>query len=177
MISKESAEAFVSGLEALLVENGLDHPFELGESLFQWLSQAHEDLAVIRSREAFSQFVQTWEADAEANLPIVLGLFQMVPKILKKEVARMIQKTIQKHLIAIPPGRPKAVEDSTKRQICDSVIDLYRKGIPVSTAQERIAARHEVSLRSVQRIWRQRYTLEETKPESIRDIIAAIDKI
>jgi hypothetical protein len=177
MISKESAEAFVSGIEAMLVENGLDHPFELGESLFQWLSQAQEDLVVIRSREAFSQFVQTWEADAEANLPIVLGLFQMVPEIVRKEVARMIQKAIRKNLIEIPPGRPKTVEDSIKRQICDSVIDLYRKGVPVSSAQERIAARHEISLRSVQRIWRQRHTLEEAKPESIRDIIAAIEKI
>jgi hypothetical protein len=34
-----------------------------------------------------------------------------------------------------------------------------------------------MSLRSVQRIWKERETLGKTKPENIRDLIAAIQKM
>jgi hypothetical protein len=178
MIPKKSAEAFVSGVEAILMENGFKHPYEMGERLFQWLVRNPEAVAAIRSHEALTHFLESQEDDAERFLRPVLALMRMVPMIVEKEVARVVQRSLREHPIKISPGHPKAVEDdAVKRQICDSVSDLYRKGIGLTDAQQRIADRYGISPRSVQRYWSQRQIFGENKPESIRDLLAEILKM
>jgi hypothetical protein len=178
MISRKSAEAFVSGLEGILAQNGFKYPYVLGERIFQWSIRNPEAVGAIRSRETLIHFIESQKDDAERFLPAVLALFQMAPMIVEKEVARVVQRSLREHPIKIPQGHPKAVEDdSVKRLICDSVSDLYRKGIRISDAQQRIADRYGISPRSVQRYWRQRQMFGESKPESIRDLLAEILKM
>jgi Helix-turn-helix domain of resolvase len=102
----------------------------------------------------------------------------MLPEIAEKELARMAEKWITEHPVEISPGRPKkANDDSMKRRVRDSILELYGEGTQLSVAQERIAERYGISPRSVQRIWKERETLGKTKPESIRELIAAIQKM
>ena len=178
MISKEVAHKFVSAIEAVFIENVSGRTLELARRVFEWMTENHELLVNLRSHESRSQFVQTWGNEAKPCLPIVVGLFQMLPEIAEKELARMAEKWIAEHPAEISPGRPKKVnDDAHKRRVRDSILDLFGEGTPLSVAQERIAKRNRMSLRSVQRIWKERETLGKTKPESIRELIAAIQKI
>jgi len=155
-----------------------EQSLESAQRTFEWLIQNREVLATLTSHDARSQYVQTWGDEAEPYLPIALGFFQMLPEILEKEFARMAEKWITEHPVEPSPGRPKKVnDDSMKRRIRDSILDLFGEGTPLSLAQERIAKRNRMSLRSVQRIWKERETLGKTKPESIRELIAAIQKM
>jgi hypothetical protein len=182
MISKEVADKFVSAIEADFIENLSERTLEEVKHAFEWLTENRELLAnlleSLKSHESRSQFVQAWGDGAEAYLPIMLGLFQMLPEIAEKERARMAEKWNKEHPVGISPGRPKKVnDDAHKRRVRDSILDLFGEGTPLSDAQERIAKRNRMSLRSVQRIWKERETLGKTKPESIRELIAAIQKM
>jgi hypothetical protein len=178
MISKKVADDFATEIEAIMRKAGTERPFDLAKRAFEWLSQNLELLRPYSSHSALSQFIQTREAEVEPYLPLMLGLLQLLPEIMEREEARVAERWAKKHPVETSPGRPRKVnDDAMKRQVRDSILDLFAGGTPLSVAQERTAERYDMSLRSVQRIWKERETLGKTKPESIREFLAAIDKM
>jgi hypothetical protein len=85
----------------------------------------------------------------------------------------MVHQSAKDNPVSVSPGRPVVLADSAKDEICDSVSDLYRKGVALTLAKERSAERFGVSMRSVERVWRQRNKLAERKPQTIADLFEA----
>jgi hypothetical protein len=178
MVSAEIAAAVVQAVESALAEAGLSDPYRHGERVFQWLERNREMIEAIRSREALTALIRNVPEEAEQYLPVAVALIQIAPSILTGEVMRMVHQSAADNPVSVPPGRPVVVlADSTKDEICDSVSDLHRKGVPLTLAKERSAERFGVSTRSVERVWRQRDKLAERKPQTIADLFEAFQRL
>lgn len=173
MVSAEIAVAVVQAVESALAEAGLSDPYRHGERVFQWLERNRKMIEAIRSREALTALIRNVPEEAEQYLPLVVALIQMAPSILTGEVMRMVHQSAKDNPVSVSPGRPVVLADSAKDEICDSVSDLYRKGVALTLAKERSAERFGVGMRSVERVWRQRNKLAERKPQTIADLFEA----
>ena len=173
MISADIAAAFVQASESALAEAGLSDPYKHGERVFQWLGRNREMIEAIRSREALTAFIKSAPEEVVQYLPIAAALIQMAPGIVTSEVIRMVHQSAKDNPVSVPSGRPVVLADSAKDEICDSVSGLHRKGVPLTVAKARSAERFGVSMRSVERVWRQRDKLAERKPQTIADLFEA----
>jgi hypothetical protein len=55
-----------------------------------------------------------------------------------------------------PGGRPTAFTPEKRHQVCKEIGELLVKGVPLSSAYKRLGKRHDVSARTIQRIWNDR---------------------
>jgi hypothetical protein len=177
MISREQAEAAVDGLEAALKDAGAEHPYALAERALQWVTANREMFLAMRSRETLVDFVQRFPDEAGAVLPACIALLQITPAIIETQIKQAIHMAAKNHPRDVTPGRPSAVDDSAKRDICDAVSGLYRKGVQLAEAQRRVAQQNGVGVRSIQRAWGEREALEAAPPQSIQDIWRAIGQL
>lgn len=176
MVSSEAAEVLVAGIEAALREVGVERPYLLGERVFRWIEENRFVFTAIRSRQAFLEFVQSLPDEAEPYLPLAMTLLQRIPEIAQVQIVQLLHQAASEHPLEVSPGRPRVMDDSMRLDICDDVSALFRKGVPLLDSQQRVAERYGVSVRSVQRVWRQRHTLP-SEPNSLGEIFEAISKI
>lgn len=176
MISKETADSFIGGVEVAARDVGMDDPYALGARVFRWLDENRAFFAAMRSREALREFVMSFPAEAEPYLPLAAEPLQALPTIAQHEIRKLLHKAADANPLEVPPGRPEALDTQTKRKICDEIADLHRSGVQLSTAQERIARRYETSTRSVRRAWSQRDKLP-CEPTNLAEVFEALSKI
>jgi len=56
-------------------------------------------------------------------------------------------------------------------------IQLHWEGVSHVQSYKRIAQRHGIKVRSVERIWRERLTLNSAAPRTISDFMSALSKV
>ena len=178
MISEESAELVVTTFESAMAEVGLENPYEVAESIFQWVLRHREELESARSHAALVELVRGWEESAEQYVPTLVGIFQAAPAVMQAHLKRVLQQFAVENPVPKHPGRKREVIDNAQRQlICDGISALHRVGVSMSNAQERIAAQVGMGTRTVQRVWRERDKLAGAKPESISDLYRAVQTL
>lgn len=174
MVSNEAAEAFVEGFEKALREVGVEQPYELGKRVAQWVEENRKLFTAMQSRQALIELVRHFPDEAEPYLPLAMMLLQSVPAIVQMQMPKLLHKIADDHPVTPSPGRPQVMDDAMKLDICDDVAALFRQGIQLSASQERVAQRRGLSVRSVQRAWRERDKLKNSEPKSITHLFRAI---
>ncbi len=74
------------------------------------------------------------------------------------------------------PGRPTVLDEKIKRKICSETLTMYGNGVQLTTAQERVAERLGISVRTVRGVWRHRHLLPKD-PQSLTDLFQIISAL
>jgi hypothetical protein len=72
----------------------------------------------------------------------------------KKEFPKL-EAAANQVLPAAPKGRPGA-SAAFKRQVCDFILDLFGKGVPLTICKQRAVGRFHISYRAVEYYWAER---------------------
>jgi hypothetical protein len=178
MTLSDDEEEFVQTIESVFRSAGTEDPYSLAQKIIPFLAPLQTFLMAMRSRETLREFVHSWPAKDKKHLPVVTGLFRLVPSLLKKEGKRMLQKIFARHPIETPVGRPKLLtEDSTKSKLCDEIAKLHRQGVSVLEAQRRAGKLYGVSTRSAQRAWKDRRSLNTDEPQTMKELFRMINTL
>lgn len=106
-------------------------------------------LAVID--RAISEWPEPTPEELEDILKRIDG-FRFEIKPIFDEAAKKLSKSLLRRL----GGRPLVIELDEHPKICNEVLALYKMRVPLGIAFKRIAKRHNVSAKSIQRIWQGR---------------------
>lgn len=104
------------------------------------------------SREELAAFLLTTGPDlGPVDLETVLALIRTMPYLLRSQL-----QGVAKRLPPSPGGRPRGLSSEESRAVCQQIGTLFGQGVRLPDAQKRMARRHGVSLRTIQRAWRER---------------------
>ncbi len=105
-----------------------------------------------KSREELTAFLLTTGPDPKPEeLETVLTLIRTVPYLLRNQF-----QGVAKRLPPSPGGRPRGLSPEESKEVCLQIGKLYGLGVGLPDAQKRLARRYDVSLRTIQRAWRER---------------------
>jgi hypothetical protein len=184
MISNETAEAYVKQIEEMLtqISDNAD-PYAQGERLFrcfQWFKKREKFLEAmlegLRSREALTSLVVSLPAEVGTQLPEIAALFKFAPPIFWRTIMDVIHAVAKAN--PVEGGRPELMKDiEAKLKICKEILQLDWEGVSRMQSYKRIAQRHGVSVRKVERIWRERLTLQSAEPRTLSDFFNAFNAL
>jgi len=129
-------------------EDAVDHAYNFLQPLLQMMS-------VARSRESARQALlesADWSSEEVENA------ISLLPS-----VVYMIRRHLPQTISGIPHspgGRPEALTETTKKQVCLEIGFLYTKGVLLRDAFKRLAKKYGVSERTIRRAWRDRASLQ-----------------
>ncbi len=103
------------------------------------------------TREELAAFLAQGPDLQPAELETVLALIRTVPYLLRSQF-----QTVAKRLPPSPGGRPRGLSPEQSKEVCLQIGTLYGGGVELPEAQKRMARRYGVSLRTIQRAWRER---------------------
>jgi hypothetical protein len=114
--------------------------------------QIAEATSVMQNRDALRDWLRKIpdpEAPAELEqfIQLLSGLVYTI---------RQVAPEVVKSMPHAPGGHPPATTLEERRKICAEIDRMYTDGLRCLVAQKRIAKRYNVSLRTVQRIWKER---------------------
>jgi hypothetical protein len=112
--------------------------------------QLAEDMKRMSDRAATRKWLRNVTGDpAEFNLVV-----KYLPELVF--LVRRFAPDLVKSLPHAPGGRPSAATPKLRHQICRQIGELLVNGVPLSTTYKRLGKRHNVSARTIQRIWNDR---------------------
>lgn len=104
------------------------------------------------NREELAAFLLTTGPDLEpTELETVRALIRTLPYLLRGHL-----QGVAKRFPPSPGGRPPGLSPEQSRAVCQQIGTLFGQGVRLPDAQKRMARRHGVSLRTIQRAWRER---------------------
>ncbi len=104
------------------------------------------------NREELASFLLTTGPELQpVELETALALIRTVPYLLRSQF-----QSVAKRLPPSPGGRPRGLSPEESRAVCQQIGTLFGQGVRLPDAQKRMARRHGVSLRTIQRAWRER---------------------
>jgi hypothetical protein len=105
-----------------------------------------------RNREELTAFLLRIGPDPNpVELETVLTILRTVPYVLRNHL-----QSAAKTLPSSPGGRPRGLSPEQSKELCLQIGTLYGQGVELPAAQKRMARRYGVSLRTIQRTWRER---------------------
>ena len=66
---------------------------------------------------------------------------------------RQVLPQLEKEIVPINTGRPKALPSEKRRVVCKFISELHAKGVSLRTAKQRATRAFSVSLTTIERIW------------------------
>jgi hypothetical protein len=104
------------------------------------------------NREELAAFLRTTGPDlGPVELETMLAIIRTVPTLLRNQL-----QGVAKRLPPSPGGRPRGLSPEKSRDVCLQVGMLLGQGVRLPDAQKRMAKRYGVSMRTIQRAWRER---------------------
>ena len=116
--------------------------------------KAEEQLHLMRrarTREGLEAYFAKEPEPTARELSAVVESIRLFPYTL-----RSAAKEAAKKLPHQPGGRPKALEVDDYPKVCKVIGNLLAEGVKLRDAQQRVALREDVSLRTIQRAWQKR---------------------
>jgi hypothetical protein len=154
-MKKESRDRIIKAYEDVSALLGFDN---LGSGLSYMYREMETTLRMLkplRTREALESFLTREPEPGPDQLDAMTKSIALFPYVMRKNLPAAV-KEAQKRLPHDPGGRPEVVEPEDYPKVCDEIGQLYARGTPLKTAQQRVAQRRDVSLRTIQRIWQKR---------------------
>ncbi len=103
------------------------------------------------NREELAAFLVQGPDLQPADLETVLALIRTAPYLLRSQF-----QSVAKRLPPSPGGRPRGLSPEQSREVCLQIGTLLGQGVELPHAQKRMARHYGVSLRTIQRAWRER---------------------
>ena len=108
-----------------------------------------------RSREGLEAYLAKEPEPTSRELGAMVESIRLFPYTLRR-VFPDAAKEAAKKLPHQPGGRPKALDVDDYPRVCKTIGKLLAEGVKLRDAQQRVALREDVSLRTIQRAWQKR---------------------
>jgi hypothetical protein len=177
MIPREIAESFVKEIEqSFAVAEGTDL-YAFCEHAFRVIRKTEKLFEAMRSRETFIEFVISLPGEEGAKLPEWLHLAKFAPTILEKDFMRIIHDIAKSN--PAKTGRPPRIKSKEgKDRIVAEIWQVQMKiRCTRGKAQEIVAHRNQLSLHTVQKIWRDRENRDIDESSSIPELASAMREL
>ena len=156
-VKKEICEQFVTECEQAMQKMGFD--------LYEVMKQAPR--IAERYKPYYLAAEKIWEnaRNREDAVRLLLDSPDLAPEKVGKvfNVIRtlpyLLRGAFQNIVRALPPspgGRPHELTPGQRREVCSQIGFLYGQGVELADAKKRMAQRYDVSLRTIQRAWKER---------------------
>jgi hypothetical protein len=144
--------------------NALDHACGLTgfETFPAFLREAYRNaknqlrlMKQARSRGGLDAILAKEPEPSPNQLEAMVKVIRLYPYALRT-ILTDAAKEAAKSLPHQPGGRPRVLNSHDYPKVCEAIGTLIAKGVKLKVAQQRVAERHGVSLRTIQRVWRKR---------------------
>jgi hypothetical protein len=149
-MTDDEIEQFLDSFDKSVKPLGCATFDEAVRTFFPWLSQFTERLSHFQDRNKARAWLRQLTPEAEQFKSLLVTLPQLV------YLVRRIIPQAAKKMPHAPGGRPQEFLPAERTEICREINELHLKRVKLRAAFERIAVRHHVSTRTIQRIWNER---------------------
>ena len=156
--TRERLKVAANGISVALSGGKLLH--EVAAGLVRGLDLLRSHLAALDSEEKINALLDA--ADEPSQLE--LARYEVIARFVPMAMNVWIRKRLVDGVARLPGAKMgrKTIPDSEKVAICDEVSALLRKGNTMAIAKQRVAIRHEATVRTIDRVWSKRcdYTID-----------------
>jgi len=152
-MTEEEIDKICAALDESVKPAGFAHFEDAMAASADWMTQIAQDMQTMSDRAATRRWLrETFPEPSPSDVRLLLQLLPNLEYVLRRFAPKMA-KQILPHA---PGGRPSAVTPALRGQVCREIGDLLVKGLRLIPAYKRLAQRHHVSVRTIQRIWNER---------------------
>lgn len=171
-MDEKSREEIVAALEraiALAGAKDYESGIEQAEKLLRF---GLDGIERIRTRDALRKTLDASDQMSKHEQKLFLVFVKLLPQIFRLGLKKAA-KDAERNLPALPGGRPRAATGNETKTIIDFVAKLHRAGVEFKVAKKRASMKFDVGLRTIERLWSKRATIEEYEP-TVQDVITSI---
>jgi hypothetical protein len=130
--------------------------------LWEFSGRVYRKIENVRTREQIEAVLDAEPEPSPATIRAFESVIRFAPFLLNRLVKK-VAKDAGKGLAENPSGPKPVIAENEKPLICVFILGLIAKKVSVQDAQRRAAKKWNISLRSVERIWSERDSFDETK--------------
>jgi hypothetical protein len=178
IVDEAVREKFVRALEESFCKAGANSYEDGINSASKIVNFVAASINEIHTKDALRAMLDALPPISRKEEMTVLLATKLLPQLLRIIMKGALMKA-QKTLPPPPGGRPLSLPPERREELLDFVASLNRRGFSMPNAKRRASAHFQISLRTVERLWLNRMTPNETEPtlESVLQYLSNGGKI
>lgn len=133
---------------------------EVAAGLVRGLDLLRSHLAALDSEEKITALLDSLDEPS----PMEVARYEVIARFVPMAINVWVRKALVAGTAQLPGAKMgrKTIPDSEKVAICDELAVLLRKGNTMAIAKQRLAIRHETTVRTIDQVWSKRneYTID-----------------